>query len=172
MPASDEIGAGGDVAPLVGAADLKGAAAFLEQMQEVVRLDQHVAELGVAETGFLPFEAGFHGVLLHHHVDAEGLADIAQKVEERPGLHPVGVVDDRYFVGPLVDALGADGEGAVEDSTNLRADAGEVPLDRVVVEEVALLALSGWITDEPGGSADQRDGIVTVPPEMGEDQDR
>ena len=47
--AADEVDAGGDVAPLVGAAELQRAAVPLVQLEEVVRLQQLVAELGEAD---------------------------------------------------------------------------------------------------------------------------
>ena len=44
-----QVDAGRDVAPLVAAADLQLAAVLVVQVHEVVRLQQHVAELGVAQ---------------------------------------------------------------------------------------------------------------------------
>ena len=44
--APDQVDAGDDVAPLVGATDLDGAVEVLVQPQVVVGLQQHVAELG------------------------------------------------------------------------------------------------------------------------------
>ena len=47
--AADEVDAGGDVAPLVGAAHLQLDVVVLVQPPEVVGLEQHVAELGVGD---------------------------------------------------------------------------------------------------------------------------
>ncbi len=46
LDAANQIDAGGDVAPLVAAAHLERALPLAEEMQEVVSLEQHVAEFG------------------------------------------------------------------------------------------------------------------------------
>src|SRR3989442_6607738 len=54
--------------------------------RSVVGLEQHVAELGVGDSGI---ESSLHGLLLHHHIDAEVFAHIAEEGHE-PLLHDVG----------------------------------------------------------------------------------
>jgi hypothetical protein len=55
---ADEVGAGGDVAPLLGAADLEFAVEDLAEVAKIVGLKQLVAELGETNAGFAA-EAGF-----------------------------------------------------------------------------------------------------------------
>src|SRR2546425_10934580 len=86
----DEIDAGSDVPPLIAAAHLDGAALAPEQVQEIVRLEQHVAELGVRDARVEP---RLHRLLLEHHVHAEVLADVAQEVHEALLPEPFGVVE-------------------------------------------------------------------------------
>src|SRR2546430_14201600 len=47
---ADQVDPGGDVPPLLRAADLHRALSLAVQMEEVVRLQQHVTELGVRQT--------------------------------------------------------------------------------------------------------------------------
>ena len=53
------------------------------QAQEVVGLQEHVAELGVADALVRSFEAGLDRFLAHHLVDREVLANVAQELERR-----------------------------------------------------------------------------------------
>ena len=52
MLASDQVDAAHYVAPLIGAAHLQRDIVLIEQMQKVVRLEQHVAKFGVADALF------------------------------------------------------------------------------------------------------------------------
>ena len=84
-----EIDARHDVAPLVGRAALQPAAVALVQLEEVVRLQQHVRELGVRDPLLARLEARLDGVALDHLVDREVLADVAQEVQQpqrRPAI--------------------------------------------------------------------------------------
>ena len=56
-------------------------------------------------------------LLGHHLVDGDVLADVAQEVEQRQRLGPVGVVDQRRLDGPGVE---------VEEALELDLDAGDV----------------------------------------------
>ena len=91
--AADQLDARDDVAPLVAAARLESAAVLVVELQKVVGLQEHVAELGVRDA-ILPLQPRLHRVLRHHVVDGEVLADIAQEVHHRNRRQPVGVVDD------------------------------------------------------------------------------
>ena len=62
----DQLDPRGDVPPLVAAADLQRAPLAPVQLQVVVRLQQHVAELGVRDAALQP---RLHRVLLQHVVD-------------------------------------------------------------------------------------------------------
>ena len=76
------------------APDLHAAAVAPVQLVEVVRLQQHVRELGVRDPGLARFEALLDRVALDHLVDREVLADVAQEVEQPHAAQPVQVVDD------------------------------------------------------------------------------
>ena len=76
-----EVDAGGDVAPLVAAADLQFAVVVAAQHVEVERLQQHVAELGVADADFAVFHAGADAFLGDHLVDGKMFSDVAQEIE-------------------------------------------------------------------------------------------
>ena len=101
---TDQLDAGGDVAPLVAAAGLQDAAVAAVQLEVVERLQQHVAELGVADAGLEPAADDVAG---QHPVDREVLADVAEEVERAERLGPVEVVDDRgRVVAVEVDEAG------------------------------------------------------------------
>ena len=91
-----EIDAGRDVAPLIAAADLQLAIEFVVEVNEVVRLQQHVAEFGVAETrvSLHRAEAAFDRVFGQHHVDGKVLADVAEEFEVAERADPIEVVDE------------------------------------------------------------------------------
>lgn len=148
LPA-DQVGAGGDVAPLVGAADLQLAALLAPQPVEVVGLQQHVAELGVRQPGFA-LEPRAHAVLRDHHVDREVLADLAQEVEvvERHG--PVGVVHQFCRIRAV----------EVQQLRELGLDRRDVVFELFPGQQVALGRLAGGIADHPGGAAGQRQRLV------------
>ena len=82
---ADQVDAGGDVAPLVAAADLQRAAVPAVEVQEVVRLQQHVAELGEGDASLaVGAMRARTDSLASIWFDAEVLADVAQEVDERP----------------------------------------------------------------------------------------
>ena len=85
------------------------------EAQEVVGLQQHVAELGVGDALLGSLEAGLDRLLGHHLVDGEVLADVAQVLEHRQRAEPVGVVEQQ---GPAL--------GQVEEPPQLGPDALEV----------------------------------------------
>src|SRR5436309_2752250 len=68
---ADQLDAGGDVPPLVAAADLQAAPEGLEEVEEVVSLQQHVTELGEGDSLLPCFETGLDRLLGHHGVDGE-----------------------------------------------------------------------------------------------------
>ena len=59
---------------------------------EIERLEQHVAELGVADARLAVFHPGADAFLGDHLVDGKMLADVAQEIEERNVRRPGGVV--------------------------------------------------------------------------------
>ncbi len=66
---SDQVDAGGDVAPLVGAADLQLAAETAVQLNVVVALEQAVGELGEGDADIVAVDPLLYGFLLDHGVD-------------------------------------------------------------------------------------------------------
>ena len=76
----DELQAGRDVAPLVGAAHLQLDAHRPVEVREVVGLQQHVAELGERQPAL---QAHLDRVLGEHVRDREVLAGVAQEVDQR-----------------------------------------------------------------------------------------
>ena len=98
--AADELGACGDVAPLVRAAELQLAVFSLIEVQEVVSLEQLICEFGEREAvARLAVETFLHRLLGHHIVDGKVLAYVADEVEECYVLCPVIVVDHLGAVG-------------------------------------------------------------------------
>ena len=146
VDAAYELGAAGDVAPLVGAAELQRHPVLAEQAEVVHRLEQDVGELGVADAGL---EAALHGVAGQHPVDREVLADVAQEVDGRQRGGPVVVVDR----GRGVVALEGD------EARDLLAHPLGPLLDGVEGVERALAGVAR-VADHAGGAADQDVGRV------------
>ena len=118
----NQLDARRDVAPLIAAAHLQGAAVAIEQFEEIARLQQEIAELGVGDP-FLVLEAPVHRLLLQHVVHGEMLPGVPQEPEQAERGEPVGIVDD---------ARGIAGAIEVEEALELTADAGDVLLDLLV----------------------------------------
>ncbi len=119
-------------------------------MEEVGRLQEHVAELGVRDAGALALEPRTHGVLLDHLIHGEVLAHVAEEVEEAQRLQPFGVVDQN----------GPPRTSEVEELLELGPHAFEVGLDLLGGEEVALLVLPTRIADESGRATGHGNGPV------------
>ena len=139
---ADELGTGGDVAPLVAATHLELAAFGAVEGEKVVALQQLIAELGERDTRL---HALLHAVLSHHVVDGDMLTDVADEIEEEVVFHPVVVV--AYF-GPV------DGVVKVEEAFELMLDALYVVLDFLDGKEFAFLGLEGGVSDHARGTAD------------------
>jgi hypothetical protein len=116
------------------------------EVEEVHRLEQHVAELRVADPGLEPPS---HDVALEHPVHREVLPDVAQEVDRGQARRPVVVVDDRG------------GVRAVEADERLDLSAYPLApvLDRIERVQRPLGALLR-VTDLPGGPADQQQRAV------------
>ena len=93
----DQIQTGGEVAPLVGAADLQHAMVLVEQVQEVVALQHLIAELSEGDA-FLGVEATGHGVLGEHGAHTEILADVTQEVDDVHRSGPIVVGHETYRI--------------------------------------------------------------------------
>ena len=153
--ATDELCAGGDVAPLVAAAHLQFAVLGLVEVEEVVALQQLIGELGERHAVLeLTVEAALDAVLRHHVIDGDALADFASEVEEGEVLHPVVVVDQLSAVGCVAFE--------VEEVCQLLLDALHVVAQGFLVQQVALLAFSAGVAYHAGCSADECDGFVAA----------
>jgi hypothetical protein len=100
IQAACQVGAGDDVAPLVGATNLQLAAVALVQLGEVVALQQAVGELGVGDALVFTLEALLYGFLLDHGIDREVLADVAHELKCAHAAEPVVVVGHDSCIGP------------------------------------------------------------------------
>ena len=98
--AADELGAGGDIAPLVGTTHLETATLGAIEGQKIIGLEELIAELGERKAGF---EAFLDRVLGHHIIHSDMLAYIADEIKEKIILHPVVVVDNFRAIGGIVE---------------------------------------------------------------------
>ncbi len=159
LHAANEIDPRGDVPPLITASDLDGAVPLAKQVQEVVRLQQHVAEFGV---GNARVEPRFHGLLLQHDVHAEVLAHVPQEVDQALLHEPVGVVEDE----------GLSRSVEVEEPRHLVALPLQVLADLLLREQRPLAPFAARIADQAGTAAHQHDGLVAGELEMPQQHDR
>src|SRR4029079_12623446 len=116
------------------------------EVQKIVRLEQHVAELRVADALLAVLQALAHAVLLDHHIDREVLAYVAQHLDVRELLEPVRVVDEHRTVAAA----------EIEDPLEDAAHAGHVPLHVGAVADRALGVLSRRIADQARAAPDER----------------
>ena len=147
---ADQLDAGGDVAPLVAAAGLQLAAFLVVQVEKVVGLQQHVAELGEGDA-FFAVDAVAHRVLGDHVVDGEMLAGIAQEIDQRQRHQPVGVV---HHPGRVAFDF------EIEEVGQLFLDRLDVGLDLLARQQLALVGLSARVADHAGPAASQGNGMV------------
>ena len=139
-----------DVAPLVAAPELEIAAVVEVEAEEVVGLEQHVAELGVRDALIGAFETALDGLLGHHLVDGEVLAHIAQVLERREPAQPVGIVEEQCAVVVEVEELGQLGTNPLQ-----------VALNALEVEQLALVLLAARVADHARAPSGKRDGPVS-----------
>ncbi len=156
---ADELGASGDVAPLVGATHLELAALGAVEGEEIVALEELVAELS---EGNACLHALLYAILSHHVVDSDMLTDIADEIEEEVVFHPVIVV---AYLGSV------DGVVKIEEAFELMLDTLHVVLNFLDGEEFAFLGLEGGVADHARGAADDSEGLVTRHLEVFEEHD-
>src|SRR5579863_6688699 len=115
--AADQLGAGGDIAPLVAAAHLELAVFICIQPVKVVSLNQLVGKFGKTHS-VLAFEALLHAIFCRHIIYGNMFADVPDEIEETHLAEPVVVID----------YLGGIGERGVEVEKflELSFDTGEI----------------------------------------------
>src|SRR5699024_2218929 len=97
---TDEVDAGGEVAPLVGAAGLQGAAVATVELEVVIALHDLVRELREGDRG-LAVETSGNVCLGQHPVDRGVLSDVAEEVARREWRGPGEVVVSRGRTWPV-----------------------------------------------------------------------
>ena len=128
-------------------------------MEEVIALEQLIAELGERHTlAALARQTFLYRVFGHHVVHGDVLADVADKFKEAEVLHPVIVVHHQRRVGCIAVK--------VEEFCQLGLDGFLIVAKGFLVDEFAFLALHRRVADHTGCSADERDGTVTRALEM------
>ncbi len=162
--ATDQLHTGGDIAPLVRAAELETDILRLIEVQVVVSLEELVGEFGEGEPlDGICLETLPHRLLRHHIIDRDVLTDVADEVEEAVVLHPVVVIDQhRCILGIAVE---------VEKLLQLLLDAGLIVPQRLLIEEVTLLGLTRGVTDHTGSATDEGDGPMTGSLQVSEHHD-
>lgn len=136
-----QLDASSDVPPLIGTTHLHLDVFVLAQMSKIVRLQQHVRELGVRDA-VLALHTGSHRFLGHHLIDREVLADVTQEVEGTHRRSPVRIVDESRSMGSV----------EVEDFLQLLLHLSDVVSQRLAIEQVAFLTSPAWIAHHSGGS--------------------
>ena len=137
--AADQLRAGGDVAPLVGAAELQFATYGFVQVQEVVGLHELVGEFGERHPFAFAVEAFLYRIFGHHVVHGNQLADVADEIQEGDSLHPVVVVHQHRRVGSV--------RFEIEQLGELFLDRLLVVAEGLFVEQVALLRFAAGVAD-------------------------
>ena len=118
---------------------------------KIKRLQDHVAELGVADAHVAILHPRTHAFLRDHGVDLEVLADVTKHVEERQRRGPVCVVDQLCCI---LHSL------KFHEAAKLNLDPLDVGLQQLVREELALGSLSAGIADRAGRPACNGDWMV------------
>ena len=137
---------------------------MLVQVEEIVALEKLVAELreGHALRG-VTAETLLYGILAHHVVDSDELADVSGKVDEGVVLHPVVVVDK--FCG--VRRVGIE----IKEPAELCLDAFDVVTEGLLVEKVALRRFHRRVSYHTGCSTHKSVRLVPAVLEMLENHD-
>jgi hypothetical protein len=120
------------------------------QVQEVVGLQQHVAELGEADA-VLPLQAGADRFLGDHIINREVLAGIPQEIHQVERKQPVGVIDQP---GRVAFDL------KVEQVGQLWLDRFDVGFDLLAGEQLPLVNLAARVADHARTAARQGNGVV------------
>ena len=126
-------------------------------------MHQLVGELRKGHTVALAVETFFHGILGHHIVDGNVLADVADKLQKTELAHPLVVIDENSAVGLIRVKL--------EEFAQLFFYTSLIVLQRLFIQQITFLRLSGGVADHASGTAQQRDGAMAAALEMREHHD-
>ena len=135
---------------MVGTAELNHAVLVLPEVVKIIPLDQLVTELRERHARFQTlFDAVFRG----HVVDGDVFANVADEIEEAEILEPVGVVDHTCGVGSV----------EVQELLELGFLTGEVVLNALHIEQLALGGLAAGVAHHARRSSNQCNGVVAAP---------
>ena len=157
--AADQLDPRRDVPPLIASPELQRHAVAPLELEEIVRLEQHVGELGVGDARIHPRA---HRLLLQHVIDGEMLSDVAQEIHEMQRVQPHRVVAHARRVRPLER----------EESLELAADPVRVRGDLLRREQLSFCRFAARITDHPRPAPDERDRTMTEALQVHEHHDR
>ena len=153
--AANEFRTCGDVTPLICTTQLELAVLVLVEVVEIVALQELVGELREAQTiTCLTVEALLYRLLRHHVVDGDVFTNITYESEEREVLHPVVVVDELSTVGCIAIKI--------KEVRELLLDASHIVTQGLLVEEIALLALTRRVTNHTCSTSNEGKGFVAT----------
>src|SRR5438093_177434 len=148
VDAANQLDAGGDVAPLVTAAELDRAVVQQHQRHEVVGLQHLIAEFGVGDAGS---HSRPHRLAGQHRAQREVLADVAQEADDVELRQPRIIVGEDRGVRTSVE---------VEERSYLLLEPLGPLGDLLLGIQGALPRLAARIADEAGAAADEHDRPV------------
>ena len=129
-------------------------------MEEIVRLEQHVAEFSERQPALHP---RLHRFLLHHHVDREVFPDVAQEVDEVLLHQPLRVVEQECSRRPGTK---------LEEARRLVSHASHVLANLFSGKQGSFRGFSGWITNKACPAPHQYNRPMAVTLEIGEQHQR
>ena len=156
---ANEFRSRGHVSPLVTSAHLKQAVVRLPEVEEVISLNQLIAEFCEAHA---TFQSVFYRLFCGHVVHGDVLADIPDKVEKAEVFEPIVVVDHLSGIGPF----------KVQKALQLRLLAVQVVLQNFEVEELPLCSFPTGVAHHSCGAADQSNGSVSSALEVDQEHHR
>ena len=146
--AADQLCPCGHVAPLVTAPHLEHAVVRFPKVEEVIALDQLVAEFRKAHAAF---QSVLHRVFGGHVIHGNVLADISNEIEEAEVFEPIVVVDYARCIGAF----------KVEKARELGLLTVEVVFENFKIQELAFGCFSTGVAYHACCTANERDRTVT-----------
>ena len=147
----DEVNAGGDVAILIGTADLQLTIVRFAQMQKIVRLQQHVAEFRIADAAVA--------------LELERTLSFASMTLTEKCL-PISRRKSRRLTGAVHSALSTSLAGFCFESKSMNLASWllmhlTLCASSSRAEQVAFGRAASGVADHAGGAAGKRDRVVT-----------